>query len=303
MPAVAMKSIASWQEQASREVIPVRCSSPDARFAGRLAALRLDSHVSVFSIASDPIHVEYSTRGSAGHADYLLFSLQLSSTAVVTQHHRSVRVAPHTATLNDTRYPFIVDQLRPGSSHAVIRVDRDRLGLREHEIAGACARLLDRRSAGFHALTGLLQGLLDRHMEQSASIGALSQAAISLCSAVVRSTQEYDSGWDDDSSLLAAAKANVLQHMTDPDLTVERLARTCLVSVRKLHRVFADAGETPSAFIRRVRLERAQQLLRDRDRAGRSIASISALCGYTDPATFNRAFKREHGVSPSRWAA
>ena len=48
----------------------------------------------------------------------------------------------------------------------------------------------------------------------------------------------------------------------------------------------------------RFRMERAAQLLEEKNL---SVAEIARSCGYPDPLTFSKAFKRTMGVTPSQY--
>ena len=65
-------------------------------------------------------------------------------------------------------------------------------------------------------------------------------------------------------------------------------------------RFLKSTGETIGAAIRRRRLEAAEQLLQD---DYLSISSIAARCGFADVGTFQKAFQRAHGQSPTAWRA
>lgn len=84
------------------------------------------------------------------------------------------------------------------------------------------------------------------------------------------------------------------------DLKLEAIAAAAHFSPYHFHRLFKSmVGETVSQFVQRVRLERAaSQLLADRRK---SITRIAMDCGYGSSAAFSRAFRIEHGVSPSEW--
>lgn len=58
--------------------------------------------------------------------------------------------------------------------------------------------------------------------------------------------------------------------------------------------------ETPQSFIQILRMQRACYLLRNHPSL--SIAEVAQMCAYGDTSNFTRAFKREVGVSPSRYA-
>ena len=77
------------------------------------------------------------------------------------------------------------------------------------------------------------------------------------------------------------------------------LAHELSISERTLHRrLKALAGESPKAFITRLRLEMALALL---DGQGGSIKRVAEQCGYEDDGSFRRAFTRFAGMSPSAY--
>lgn len=57
-------------------------------------------------------------------------------------------------------------------------------------------------------------------------------------------------------------------------------------------------GATPAIFLRRMRLERARELIRE---GGRTIADISYAVGFNDPHYFSKIFKQEFGMTPTEY--
>ena len=82
----------------------------------------------------------------------------------------------------------------------------------------------------------------------------------------------------------------------DEELTLARLARVANMSRYHFHRVFKEeSGETPAAFVRRLRLEQAAfRLLLHDD----SILDIAIDCGFANHETLTRNFRRHFGRSP-----
>lgn len=76
------------------------------------------------------------------------------------------------------------------------------------------------------------------------------------------------------------------------------LAEIAGVSVRTLHRRFAEEGLIFSSFVERARFDHAIQLLTTTDATMRDIA---AELGYSKQANFTRAFQRWAGLSPSEF--
>ena len=84
------------------------------------------------------------------------------------------------------------------------------------------------------------------------------------------------------------------------DLTLAKLADVAHFSPYHFHRVFGMlVGETLSRFIGRLRVERAATLLVQHP--DRSITTVGADCGFTNPSSFARAFKDAFGMSATEW--
>lgn len=84
------------------------------------------------------------------------------------------------------------------------------------------------------------------------------------------------------------------------DLSVEALAQVVHFSPYHFHRLFtAVMGETVGTFVRRVRLERAAQLMKAAPR--RSLSAVAHEAGFGSLSDFSRAFRRQYGLAPSRW--
>jgi AraC-like DNA-binding protein len=79
-------------------------------------------------------------------------------------------------------------------------------------------------------------------------------------------------------------------------LELNELARVSSLSPFHLHRVFRAAfSETPASMQRRIRAERAQQLLLQPQYC---IASIAHLVGFESESAFSRSFRAVTGASP-----
>ena len=58
---------------------------------------------------------------------------------------------------------------------------------------------------------------------------------------------------------------------------------------------FAETGMSPNDYVVRLRIERAQKLLRESDR---SILNVALACGFKSASTFSATFAKFTGVSP-----
>ncbi|MDT3399394.1 helix-turn-helix domain-containing protein [Streptomyces sp. B1866] len=99
-------------------------------------------------------------------------------------------------------------------------------------------------------------------------------------------------------ALVMRAQSYAESHLGDRDLSPATLAAAVHVSVRYLHKLFADRRLTVAGWIRHRRLERCRLDLSDPVQAQWSITEIAHRWGFTDSAHFSRAFKAAYGITP-----
>jgi AraC-like DNA-binding protein len=87
----------------------------------------------------------------------------------------------------------------------------------------------------------------------------------------------------------------MVEHLGETTLTPETAARALAVSRRTLNRRLADEGTSFRNILDDVRREFACALLQDRSL---SIADVSLFLEYSEPAAFNRSFRRWTGQTP-----
>jgi AraC-like DNA-binding protein len=101
-----------------------------------------------------------------------------------------------------------------------------------------------------------------------------------------------------DSPQIAAALRLIYEH-PEHDWSVGGLAREVGMSRSVFATAFAERlHETPIRYVTRVRMLRAEGLLKD---GSRSLAQIAHLIGYESEAAFARAFKREFDKTPGAY--
>ena len=102
-------------------------------------------------------------------------------------------------------------------------------------------------------------------------------------------------------SKLIHAMLYAVEHSYRQELTVADLAVELDVSADTLIRhCKQETGMTPGAYIRKVRMEKAAQLLRE---SPRPIQEISTAVGILDANYFVKLFKQEFGQTPSAYRA
>ena len=89
------------------------------------------------------------------------------------------------------------------------------------------------------------------------------------------------------------------QRLTDPDLSLDELARELAVGRTVFFRkVKGVTGFTPNEYIRVMRLKKAAEMLAEGEY---TVNDTAYSVGYNDPLYFSRCFKQQFGVSPSAY--
>lgn len=92
----------------------------------------------------------------------------------------------------------------------------------------------------------------------------------------------------------------VREHGCNEDLDADMVAAGCRISRRTLFRALAD-DEPFTALVRRIRVERAQQVLRSNPTL--PLAAVAQQCGFNGAAQLHRAFQRVLGTTPGEYRA
>jgi transcriptional regulator GlxA family with amidase domain len=94
---------------------------------------------------------------------------------------------------------------------------------------------------------------------------------------------------------LARAMEAMEAHLDEP-WPITRIARAAGVSARHLQTLFrSNLGASPYGHYQALRLNRARRLLIETRMPALEIAELT---GFTSPASFTRAYRRQHGESP-----
>jgi AraC-like DNA-binding protein len=101
----------------------------------------------------------------------------------------------------------------------------------------------------------------------------------------------------------AKARRFIEQHLRDPELGPQKIARSLNVSSRYLRMIFAGEKDSVSSYILRRRLEEVAHQLADARWRGRSICEIAFDWGFNSAPHFSRSFRERYGMSPREYRA
>ena len=103
-----------------------------------------------------------------------------------------------------------------------------------------------------------------------------------------------------DRAFIEKAQEVIIEHLTDPDFSVDRFAELMNQS-RSLFfsKVKSIFGNTPNDLIQTIRLKKAAELLLKND--GKSISEIAYEVGFSSSRYFTQCFKNHFGTTPSKY--
>jgi AraC-like DNA-binding protein len=97
-------------------------------------------------------------------------------------------------------------------------------------------------------------------------------------------------------AFLSTINAEVERQLDNADLGIQELMQVVHLSHSQLfRRLKAITGMSPTAYIRNIRLQKANQLLISTDWR---VSEIAYSLGFTDPNYFSRAFRKKFGCAP-----
>jgi AraC-like DNA-binding protein len=128
-------------------------------------------------------------------------------------------------------------------------------------------------------------------------LGAVASLRLAVCGILLEAASVIDAAdrYTADGSVRRAIEYMEL-HLTDPP-SVDAVAKVLNCSRAKLFDIFKrSTGMTPVDFWQRLRIDRAQKMIRYTDK---SITEIAFDCGFSTSQYFSTVFRRYSGCSPS----
>ncbi len=124
---------------------------------------------------------------------------------------------------------------------------------------------------------------------------AMTEALVSLIDRAVAPRASTSSG--SNNSRIARIKSLIEDRLSNRSLDPALIARDAGLSVRSLHRAFAEQGKTFSRVLLDLRLDHARALIEREDDL--PLISVALASGFADPAHFSRNYRTQFGETPS----
>jgi AraC family transcriptional regulator, positive regulator of tynA and feaB len=233
-----------------------------------------------------------------GPLDASIFGLQFMRKGVeqVRERSRQMSLTAGDVILWDGLMPVEIEVIEPFLKRTVI-FPRERL-------LAVCPRLEDigslpplGRSASVRLLIRYLDALaLELGALDEPGRAVAADAALELLRAAVAPSVP-SSRSAKRAAMCADIRRHIRAHLQDGTLGPESIAGAHAMSVRALHALFEDTGESVCGLIRRERLARCHEDLSLP--SGGSVTEIAFRWGFHDAAHFARVFKAHYDLTPS----
>jgi AraC-like DNA-binding protein len=252
-------------------------------------------------IDSDPVIIERGLSNIERDKDSAYFlALQVSGAGTIRHLGRDVRLQAGDYSIFDSALPYSIEVESP-VQRVVLRFPKSEFLRRGMLTDTVCGRAFSGHSGTSGLVSRLVRALYSENAESFPDIGlSLGAAMLDLIAEAESEDGARALTTRSNDQLLRRIRMIVLENLTDPDMSVSRIAEKAGISVRYIHRVFGTSGTTLSKWIENERLERAFQTLKNPNHRHRTVQDIAFSIGFNDSGYFSQRFMRKFGKSPSQ---
>ncbi|MDB5580106.1 MAG: transcriptional regulator, arac family [Bradyrhizobium sp.] len=291
-----------WQRLVSEVFVPVDISIGRGEghdFVGQFCRTTV-ANLDIVEMVTDPESATRTRQHVARDANpCFMFVLSGSGDLDISQYDRECRLRAESFTLIDSSAPY---DFRHGARlHTLnVKIPKRLLGMRLVGADRFCAVARPVEPGLGKIATGLLRALLSEgpYLDATAA-AAIENNVLDLLATLFVSHHSASAA---DGSVRWAihgrCQAYIKAHLPDPGLAPETLAQAMGISVRYLHKVFEQSGQTFGEYLLGARLDRALSALSRPDAARLSIKQIAFGHGFRNPSHFSTCFRRRFGFSP-----
>jgi AraC-like DNA-binding protein len=233
-------------------------------------------------------------RPSADAGSAVVMWLQVRGTSVLEQQGRSARLVPGRWSLVSSLRPYTL--VSDGhTQRLVLLIPPERIHPPEDLEA-----LSIRSFSGTAGLARLAFDAARSAVETAPARTPAADLAESVCRLVDLALQDgpaREAPGSERCTLEDRIRSYIEEHLSDPDLSLEGIARSLNVSKRSLHRAVRDASDSLHELIWHARLQRCRDDLLVPAKNHLSIGDIAHSWGFKNLTHFSRAFRERFGTS------
>ncbi|MFE9497197.1 helix-turn-helix domain-containing protein [Streptomyces collinus] len=235
--------------------------------------------------------------------EYLFVGVRGGGPALLQEPSVNGMLAPGDICFYDVHRPPSLD-LPEQSRTKTFLLSRDLLGLADRDLHRLTGVPVSRGSRMGSLLSPFLSDFADTAVTARSAVGdMLAWNAVNLLATLAAEhlREQGRPAADDQSSTVSRILRYIDLNLGHADLSPERIARAHHISVRYLHKLFADEGTTVGRRILSRRLEECRRELADRSRGTRTIAAVAGRWGFASATHFSRVFRATYGLTPREW--
>ena len=289
--------VEGWRDMLREHFVALDVAEPaaDEPFASEVRSTLL-GHLSAAEVSSSPQTCVRTPQLARDGDAYLQVGLLAQGRAVVEQDGREAALEPGRFVVYETDRPFTW-HFPQRWRLLVLTWPRHLVDLDADDTRAATARTLGEDRLGGIIARTLAEAVVrpPDHVDDGHRVADEIAALVEM---TLRANHDEPCSASGAADLRRRVAAHIAEHVEDPGLSVESIARAHFVSVRGLHRAFADVQLTVGTLVRRLRFEHARQRLVDPHDDHLSVTDIAYACGFADLPTFSHGFKQAYQESP-----
>jgi len=255
----------------------------------------------IFSRLKSPIPHRVIRTGAAARRDGRAFVKAVLLTgggSALEQDGRTTTLRPGEWSIYDTAKPYDVT-IPEHAEMLLLLMPREKLLARSLDLR----ELVARRFSGRRGLGKLIWSLISDTFAQIPDIqnglsGDVADIVIQMTRLALADFSADHLAADPKAALRDRIKLYIASHLSDPELSITKLANATGCTKRYLHMVFRAEGISISDYILKQRLERCRDDLLNPACAHRSITDIAYSWGFNNSNHFSRCFKQSYGAPP-----
>jgi len=288
-----------WNGITARYFGPIETCATDPSAFNAVLTTRPVSFLQTFHIVGSG-HQVWRPKSSAGAVpDAIKLLLQIGGRCRVEQEGRAVELQPGSWCLYDSWRPYGITNF-DDVEQVVIQIPRDQIIDRSLKRLAEPLLADPKRSAMAQIAASFIRSYTDPALAPIDGDTFLAETTIGFVRHVLHADgSQRRAAQNPSSSLRARIRQYILSHLSNPDLSIDRIASAMGCSKRYLHQVFAPGNLTIERYIWQLRIDQCCKALVDPAQSEKSVSAIAFDWGFNSSAHFSRLFKAQIGVAPT----
>lgn len=292
--------VGSWVRVSAKllQTSAITASAPGGTFRLRAEAVTL-GQIRIAHLQSGPYTNERTADVISPVDPRFTLTLQRKGTSLIEQNGQTIGLEPGDFTITESSRPYRRNYYGENSV-VLILFPQQMLTIPPR----ALAHLVGTKFSGSRGLGAIasrfLDGVADNLSALQDAMGlSIVDSVIDVVSTLIAAEAVADADPGAHAWQLLEIRDYIMEHLGEPDLTPERIARANFISLRQLHALFTRSGSTVAAWIRDRRLEMCRRELSDPRTVRATVREISERWGFSNQTYFAKVFRATYGQTPS----